>query len=125
MQWKSISHQLEFGSNKVSAIKTVIIFSAEELMEAGLRAFVPEISRIGANMTPQAHERIAAINRRAMKLIIICGVPVFGILFTFAPVLLKFWLQKSFVDMCTFFLYVTQAGESTLLFLCQHDSGNG
>ena len=69
------------------------------LVETGLRAIMPEISRIGANMTSQARERIVTINRRAMKLIIICGVPLFVTLFAFAPVLLKFWLQKSFVDM--------------------------
>jgi O-antigen/teichoic acid export membrane protein len=68
------------------------------LMEIGLRAIMPEISRIGAAMTQQAHERIAAINRRAMKFIIICGVPLFTTLFTFATILLKFWLRKSFAD---------------------------
>jgi O-antigen/teichoic acid export membrane protein len=68
------------------------------LMEVGIRAIMPEVSRIGANMNSQAHDRIAAINRHTMKFIIICGVPLFVILFVFAPVLLKFWLQKSFVD---------------------------
>jgi len=68
------------------------------LTEAGLRALMPEISRIGTTMTHQAHERIAAINRRAMKFIIIFGVPLFATLFTFATILLKFWLQKNFVD---------------------------
>ncbi|MCK4828880.1 oligosaccharide flippase family protein, partial [bacterium] len=62
------------------------------LGDAGFRAIMPEISRIGANMTAQTHERIVAINRRAVKLIIICGVPMFAVLFTFAHVLLKFWL---------------------------------
>jgi len=68
------------------------------LMEAGIRAIMPEVSRLGANMTSQAHDRITAINQRALKLIIFCGVPLFVTLFAFAPVLLKFWLQKSFVD---------------------------
>jgi O-antigen/teichoic acid export membrane protein len=69
------------------------------LMEVGIRAIMPEISRIGANMTSQAHERITAINRRAMKYIIIYGIPIFVTLFILAPVLLKVWLQNSFIDM--------------------------
>ncbi len=67
-------------------------------MEAGIRAIMPEISRICTNTTSEAHERIAAINRRSMKFIFICGVPLYIILFVFAPVLLKLWLQKNFVD---------------------------
>jgi O-antigen/teichoic acid export membrane protein len=69
------------------------------LMEAGIRAIMPEVSRIGANMTSQAHERIVAINRRAMKLIISYGAPLFIALFILAAPLLKFWLRDSFVDM--------------------------
>ncbi len=68
------------------------------LFEAGLRALMPEISRIGANMTRNAKDRISQIYRRGMKLIIICGLPLFVVLFAFAHVLLKFWLQKRFVE---------------------------
>jgi O-antigen/teichoic acid export membrane protein len=68
------------------------------LMEVGIRAIMPEVSRIGVNMTPQAHDRIASINKRATKFILFCGVPFFIILFAFAPVFLKLWLQKSYVD---------------------------
>lgn len=68
------------------------------LIEAGLRALMPEISRISAKMTRDAKNRISHIYRRAMKLIIICGLPLFVVLFAFAHVLLKFWLRKSFVE---------------------------
>lgn len=66
--------------------------------DAGLRAMMPEISRVGAEMTLQAHERIRGINRRAMKLIITLATPIFLALFILAPVLLKLWLGKSFVE---------------------------
>lgn len=69
------------------------------VFEAGFRAIMPEISRLGANMTAQAHERIVAINRRAVNLILVGGIPLFGGLFIFAGVLLKLWLGEKFVDM--------------------------
>lgn len=68
------------------------------LAEVGMRAIMPEISRIGANMNPQVRERIITINRRAIKLILICGVSMFATIFAFAPILLKLWLRTSFVD---------------------------
>ncbi len=66
------------------------------VIEASLRAIMPEVSRIGANMTVQTHERIKAINQRALKLIFVLGAPLFVALFIFAKVLLKIWLQTSF-----------------------------
>jgi O-antigen/teichoic acid export membrane protein len=68
------------------------------LFEAALRALMPEISRIGANMTVQAKNRISQLNRRAMKLILIFGVPVYIVIVIFAPVLLKLWLGERFVE---------------------------
>ena len=67
--------------------------------ETGVRAIMPEISRIGANMTAQAHDRIKVINRRAVNLILVSGIPLFSGLFIFASVLLKLWLGEKFVDM--------------------------
>jgi len=68
------------------------------LVEAGLKALMPEISRIGANMTRYAKDRISQINRRAMKLIFLFGVPMYcGIIILLTP-LLKFWLRQGFVD---------------------------
>lgn len=68
------------------------------VLEAGLRALMPEISRIGANMNSQARIRIASINRKAVKLILTGGVLLYAIVFIFAAVLLRAWLRDSFVD---------------------------
>jgi O-antigen/teichoic acid export membrane protein len=69
------------------------------LVEAGLRAIMPEISRIGANMTCEAKDRIASINKRCLKLILLAGFSLFCVVFIFAGVLLKIWLGDKFVDM--------------------------
>jgi len=68
------------------------------LVEAGLRALMPEISRISANMTRNAKDRISQIYRRAMKLIFLFGIPMYGALIIFAPLLLRIWLGDRFVE---------------------------
>jgi O-antigen/teichoic acid export membrane protein len=66
--------------------------------EAGLRALLPEISRISAHRTPQAAQRIAGINRRVLGLVLMGGIPLHGILFIFAKPVLSLWLGGSFVE---------------------------
>jgi O-antigen/teichoic acid export membrane protein len=68
------------------------------LIEAGLRALMPEISRIGTNMTIQAKNRIAQLNSRATKLIFFFGVPVYTVLMIFTPLLLRIWLGGKFAE---------------------------
>ncbi len=68
------------------------------LIEAGLRALMPEISRIGANVTRHAGDRISQMYHRAMKLIFLFGIPMYvGLIILLTP-LLKFWLGHRFVD---------------------------
>jgi len=68
------------------------------LIETGLRALMPAISRIGATITVYAKHRISQINRRAMRLIFLFGIPTCGGLIIFLTPLLKFWLKQRFVD---------------------------
>ncbi len=68
------------------------------LFETALRALMPEISNIGANMTIQAKNRISQLNSRAMKLILIFGIPIYGVLAIFAPLLLRIWLGGKFTE---------------------------
>jgi O-antigen/teichoic acid export membrane protein len=68
------------------------------MIEAGLRALMPEISRIYGNMTRNAKERISQIYRRAMGLVFIFGMSTYGLLFLFAPLLLRIWLRDRFVE---------------------------
>ena len=64
------------------------------LIEAGLRALMPEISRISANLTRHAKDRISQIYRRAMKLIFLFGIPMYAGLIIAAPLLLRVWLGE-------------------------------
>jgi len=68
------------------------------LFEVGLRALMPEISRIGANMTTQARNKIAQLNSRFMKLILFFGIPAYTVLMIFAPPLLRIWLGEKFEE---------------------------
>ncbi len=76
------------------------------LVEAGLRALMPEISRIGANMTREAKDRIAAINKQSLKLILFAGATLFAVVFLFAGVLLKVWLGDKFVEILPYTLRI-------------------
>jgi O-antigen/teichoic acid export membrane protein len=68
------------------------------MAEAGLRSLMPEISRISANITTQAKNRISQLNSHAMKLIFFFGIPVYVVVVVFAPVLLRLWLGERFVE---------------------------
>lgn len=68
------------------------------LIEAGLRALMPEISRISANLTRHAKDRISQIYHRAMRLIFLFGIPMYATLVIFSPLLLRVWLGESFVE---------------------------
>lgn len=68
------------------------------LIEAGFRALMPEISRIGANMTRYAKGRISQISRRAMSLIFLFGIPMYLALLIFATPLLRIWLGAEFIQ---------------------------
>lgn len=68
------------------------------LIEAGLKALMPEISRISADMTKYAKDRISWIYSRSMKLVFSFGICMYGVLIIFAPFLLKFWLGERFIE---------------------------
>ena len=68
------------------------------LIEAGLRALMPEISRLSGNMTRNAKNRISQLYRRAMKLVFLLGIPMYGVLIIFAPLLLRVWLGDRLVE---------------------------
>ncbi len=68
------------------------------LAEAGLKPLMPEISRISGNMTRYAKDSISQIYRRAMRLIFLFGIPMYGIFAIFSPLLLEVWLRDKFVE---------------------------
>ena len=68
------------------------------LLEAGFRALMPEISRVAAEITSQSIHRMAMLNRRAIKLIIMFGIPMFTVMLIFATPLLRIWLREGFIQ---------------------------
>jgi len=80
------------------------------LFEVGLRALLPEISQISVNMTRSAKDRIAQINRRALKFIFLFGMPVYGILAIFSPLLLSLWLGNRYTEILPCVLRIMLVG---------------
>ncbi|MEW6291347.1 MAG: oligosaccharide flippase family protein [Thermodesulfobacteriota bacterium] len=67
------------------------------LAEVGLRALMPEISRIGGQLSADAGQRIQQLYRRQTKLIFIFGGVVYGLIILLLPGLLKLWLGAKLV----------------------------
>jgi len=68
------------------------------LIEAGFRAFMPESSRVTAEVTTRSIDRMTVLNRRAMKLIFLFGIPMYIAMFIFATPLLRIWLREGFIQ---------------------------
>ncbi len=68
------------------------------LVIAGHVAVIPEISRVGAEMTLQAKTRILRLYHRSLGLILLLGVPAYAVLATLAPAILRLWLGDRFID---------------------------
>jgi O-antigen/teichoic acid export membrane protein len=68
------------------------------LMEVGLRALMPEISRLNGSMTVNAKNRISQVYNRAIKFILIFGTPAYCLIILCLTPLLRIWLRDRFVD---------------------------
>ncbi len=66
------------------------------LIESALRPMMPEISRISGTINFTVANRIQTINKKGIKLILYCGIPLYGLLFLAAEGLLQFWLQEKY-----------------------------
>jgi O-antigen/teichoic acid export membrane protein len=73
-------------------------FALRGLVEAGMRALTPEISRmVGAGREEMAlHAR--ALARRAFWIVLGLGSPIFAFVIVFAPAILRAWLGSRFVS---------------------------
>jgi O-antigen/teichoic acid export membrane protein len=60
--------------------------------EAGVRALMPEVSRLGSRLDAGSRKAIWALNRRGLILIVALGLPVFLTVFAGSGILLEFWL---------------------------------
>lgn len=68
------------------------------ILEAGLRALMPEVSRLNGMTHDRAGKRIIEIYHRAMRLTLYASFPVYAILAIVAPVLLRVWLREVFIE---------------------------
>lgn len=68
------------------------------LIEAGLRALMPEISRMGTDMTDSARERIRQMLKRVHGLIFKAGIPLYLLLIILAALILRLWLGERYVE---------------------------
>jgi O-antigen/teichoic acid export membrane protein len=66
------------------------------VLETGLRGLIPEVSRLAALRTSDWATRVRRVNARAMKLILVAGLPVFAIALLFAPPIVRLWLGARF-----------------------------
>ncbi len=72
-------------------------FQFRSLLESGLKAIMPEISRLSGTGTAQAWERIKKVNRRVFKLVFLGGLPVYLTFFVGAEFILSIWLKDRYV----------------------------
>jgi len=72
------------------------IMQFRSLFETGLRAIMPEISKISA-ITESAKDKVDTVLKKSMKLVFYAGVPAFMLLFFLAPILLDIWLGEQYV----------------------------
>jgi len=93
-----LSRHAGFASIPVYEIAFSASMQVRGLIEAGLRALMPEISRIGTEWTDSARERITQILTKAHGLILNAGIPLYVLLVVLAPLLFRLWLGQRYVE---------------------------
>jgi O-antigen/teichoic acid export membrane protein len=68
------------------------------LLDAGLRALVPEVSRLGAARPADAQRRIAQVYHRSLRWALLLGIPLYAGVALCSPLLLHLWLRDRCVD---------------------------
>jgi O-antigen/teichoic acid export membrane protein len=91
------------------------------LMEVGLRAMLPEISRMGAELTESARRQIIHINRRTFRLMLAVGAPLCATVFVLIEPLLRVWLGDGFPpELPSFFRIMLVASLMSVLAVPAH-----
>jgi len=74
------------------------------VVDSGLRAIVPEISRVSADITEKSLEKIKELNRKCIKFIAMAGSALYGLIIVFLPWLLQLWLgDRNSTEICNVF----------------------
>lgn len=80
------------------------------LFESAVRALMPEVSRLAANLTDAARLRIKMLNRQVLSLVFVLGITANGSLFVLAEPLLRLWLRHDFTSVLPDVLRIALAG---------------
>jgi O-antigen/teichoic acid export membrane protein len=93
-----ISRYVGVASLSVYEIAYAASMQIRNIIEISLRALMPEVSRLGAQMLESARARVIHINRRAVAMIACLGIPMYLIPVTMAPLLLRLWLGARYTE---------------------------
>lgn len=93
-----LSRYAGVGTLPIYDISVNMSMNLRGLADAGLRALLPEVSRINSWETPQRASRMAALYRRSMKLLGAFGLLAYVPILIFAGPLLRLWLRSGFVE---------------------------
>jgi len=104
------------GSVVVYDIASRGCLQIRSVITLALRALVPEVSRLSASGTAEAHAAVRRILRRATRLAAFYSVPFFAALCVLAPWFLKIWLRSEFTaDMPSAFQVMAIATYASLV----------
>ncbi|HWR54807.1 MAG TPA: oligosaccharide flippase family protein [Bryobacteraceae bacterium] len=84
------------GAVPVYELAYAVGMNLRSCLETGLRAIMPEVSRLSATESRTGVGRIAAIHRRALVFVGSVGVVIFGFVMLIAEPLLRVWLAERF-----------------------------
>ncbi len=93
-----LSRYVGVGSIPIYEIAYNASMQVRCVAEAGLRALMPEISRIGAEISQTARDRVSRLNQKANKLIYVAGIPIYSLLILLAAPLFQIWLGERYND---------------------------
>jgi len=79
-------------------IANKVVMQIRSLFDMGIRATMPEISKVFA-VGKDSVNKINSIFKKAMKLVLCAGIPMFILLFFLASFLLSLWLSNEYVPM--------------------------
>ncbi len=82
-------------------------FQIRALIEPGVRAVMPEVSKIGKNLTSETKKRISDIQKRLFKLVFKFVLPGYVLICLLAGIFLKLWLQDRYVEQLPGFFRIT------------------
>ena len=91
-----LSRYVGIGALPIYEIAYGSAMKVRSLLESGLRAMMPEISRIGIPLTQDTLRRVVALQGSGLRLISRLGAPLYAAVILLATQLLQIWLRNQF-----------------------------